>query len=373
LIGINYDVTHEKEIEQELEAFKELAEMSPDIVSLVNQSGTIIFLNEAAMALGWRRQEEAEKFFPKVTAKFFNTTILPSLERSGKWEGEVQFLDLTNGEEFPVFQRAFMLKDRQGSLQAIATVAIDLREKRRLEGEIERQRLQFINNSKMSALGEMASGMAHEINNPLAILKGNISVLRLEANAEKLAKDSIIRFLDKQDRTVDRIAQIITGLRSFSRDHSQSEFQSFSIQEMILQTLTFCEARFQNNGVEFKHELPERGLKVRGRETQLSQAILNLLNNAFDAVAGTPGAWIKLAINTEGARIRLSLKNSGPLISSELRDRIMEPFFTTKEVGKGMGLGLSISKGIVEMHGGRLYLDSEATETTFVIELPLEA
>lgn len=372
LIGVNYDVTREKEIEQEIEVFRQLAEMSPDIVGLINPRGVVIFLNHSAMALGWKRGEQSQNYFPPSSIELFMSTILPTLERTGKWEGEVQFRD-NHGEEFPVLQRAFMMKDKYGKVQAIATVAVDLREKRRLEGEIERQRLQFINNSKMSALGEMASGMAHEINNPLAILKGNITVLRLKADAAELPKDSLIHFLEKQDRTVDRIAQIISGLRSFARDHSQTEFSSFQIQDMILQTLPFCEERFKNNGVEFKHEMPESALKVRGRETQLSQAILNLLNNAFDAVAGTRGAWIKLAITAEGPRIKITLKNSGPLIAKELRDRIMEPFFTTKEVGKGTGLGLSISKGIVETHGGRLYLDGEAPVTTFIIELPRES
>jgi PAS domain S-box-containing protein len=371
LIGINYDVSREKALEQELEVFKQLAELSPDIVGLMNPRGAVIFLNQSAMAIGWKRGDQSQKYFPPASVELFQKTILPILERTGKWEGEVLFRDNITGEEFPVMQRAFMMKDKHGKVQAIATVAMDLREKRRLENEIERQRLQFINNSKMSALGEMASGMAHEINNPLAILKGNITILRLKAEAAELAKDSIIHFLDKQDRTVDRIAEIISGLRSFARDHSQTEFSSFKIQDMILHTLPFCEARFQNNGVAFTHQMPELGLPVRGRETQLSQAVLNLLNNAFDAVAETPGAWIRLAVSVEGARIKISLKNSGPLIAKELRDRIMEPFFTTKDVGKGTGLGLSISKGIVETHGGRLYLDGEAPETTFVIELPL--
>jgi|GEM_PF-4236439 len=373
LMGINFDVTVEKELEQELKVFKQLAEMSPDIVGLTNKHGEIIFMNHSAMALGWKVGAQAQTYFPTESLELFIETILPALKSSGQWEGEVLFRDTLHGEAFPVFQRAFMIRDTHGKVQAIATVGVDLREKRRFEAEIERQRVQFINNSKMSALGEMAGGMSHEINNPLAIIKGNITILRLQASTGEVSKDTVLQFLNKQEKTVDRIANIISGLRSFASDHSQTDFKVFSIQDMIQNTLSFCEARFTNNGVRFEHGPADFGLRVRGRETQLSQAILNILNNAFDAVVGTPDPWIKLHVAQDGSRLKLSFKNSGTGISPGLRDRIMEPFFTTKEVGKGTGLGLPISKGIVETHGGRLYLDGEAPETTFVIELPLDA
>ena len=107
------------------------------------------------------------------------------------------------------------------------------------------------------------------------------------------------------------------------------------------------------------------------RDTQISQVLLNLLNNSFDAIAGDPEAWVELSVYQKNEYIEISIVDSGKGISPEIQQKIMHPFFTTKEIGKGTGLGLSISKEIVKSHGGKFFVELDSANTKFVIQIPI--
>lgn len=237
---------------------------------------------------------------------------------------------------------------------------------------IETERQKAINTSKMAALGEMSSGIAHEINNPLAILQGNISLLKkdLQLNPEYLIKFD--RKVKTMESTVLRISKIIKGLKAFSRDISieESSVENFSALQLLEDTLAFCQTRFINNKVELIYDTQEWAILVRGHSIQLSQVLLNLLNNSFDAIEKQNEKIIRLSIQKKENMIRLSISDNGPGVPKELRDKIMQPFFTTKEVGKGTGLGLSISQGIMKKHGGDLELVESFSGADFVMILP---
>ncbi len=132
-----------------------------------------------------------------------------------------------------------------------------------------------------------------------------------------------------------------------------------------------CAERFKNNGV----QIDAKGIcdtTVFCRETQISQVILNLLNNAFDATQEFEQRWIKIAAEvTPNSMVQISVTDSGKGIAKEHQDKIMLPFFTTKALGKGTGLGLSISLGIMEANKGKIYLDKTCTNTRFILELPI--
>jgi C4-dicarboxylate-specific signal transduction histidine kinase len=134
--------------------------------------------------------------------------------------------------------------------------------------------------------------------------------------------------------------------------------------------VSFCLSRFKNHGTELLiDEIPEN-LSIECQSTQISQVLLNLLNNAFDAVQGLDSKSVRITIRDLGDRAEIRVADSGPGIPPEIAKKILEPFFTTKEVGKGTGLGLSISLGIVKSHAGTLILDSTKSHTEFVVTLP---
>ena len=166
------------------------------------------------------------------------------------------------------------------------------------------------------------------------------------------------------------IAKIVRGLKTFSRNHEHDSLIAVSFSQAIVDASSLCTEKFKKVEVEFNIEANEN-IFVSCIPTLLSQVILNLLNNSFDAVSNQQKKWIRVQLTEINGKALLKISDSGPGISREIQDKIMQPFFTTKPVGQGTGLGLSISKGIINSFEGQIYYDSAAINTCFVVELPL--
>jgi C4-dicarboxylate-specific signal transduction histidine kinase len=247
----------------------------------------------------------------------------------------------------------------------------DLTERKDTEALLSRQQKRMLHSAKMTALGEMAAGMAHEINNPLTVISVQAQCLQLMVDGGKLDRAALGAAVRKIDQTIDRIARIVRGLRSFARDGSHDPFERVQLHRVIAETIDFCRVRFQNNAVELRIGAISPELEIDARPVQVSEILLNLLNNAFDAVEGRSERWVEVSTAVDGDWWELRVRDSGVGVPEENRDRIMQPFFTTKGIGKGTGLGLSLSRGIAESHGGRLFLNLKAQQTEFVLRLPI--
>jgi signal transduction histidine kinase len=224
--------------------------------------------------------------------------------------------------------------------------------------------------NKLASLGEMASGMAHEINSPIQTIK--LIAQRIKRQKQKLSSDDICVEMDKISDNISKVSEIIESLRKVSRHSEKDDFVDVALGEVIEDAVQLTLERFKINSVDFSIEY--RGLvcgdRLQCKRIQLAQILINLLNNAFDAVVQLKERWIRLQIVDAGDNIEFVLSNSGPPIAEEIRDRLFEPLFTTKEIGKGTGLGLSISADIAASHRGRLYLDKTSEFTRFVLTVP---
>ena len=292
-----------------------------------------------------------------------------------------------SGEEFVEKIKVLHKIARSGRLievqndQLLASLGSLHEANRRLREEIEAKNLaelerknsqaRLFASEKMASLGEMAGGIAHEINNPLAIIFGRIDELqdRLKQPqpdiAGAIAGASRILFIAQ------RIASVIKGLSAFSRNGDKDPFVAVDPLGLIASTLTLCSERYKQNGVKLILDLPETASPISARGVHLSQVLVNLLNNAFDSVKGQEQAWIKLSLQQTPESTYLSVADSGDGVPEAIRLKVWEPFFTTKEVGKGTGLGLSISKGIIEDHGGSLTMEEvDQKYARFEITLP---
>lgn len=243
-------------------------------------------------------------------------------------------------------------------------------EKRKIEElhlQLEEQRAQAFASAKLAALGEMASGITHEINNPLTSINLNTQHLRfLIQNDSK--EDALVK-LDIISRTVYRIARIVDSMNNVSREGSQDLMKTESLAQIVDDTLTFCYERFRQHGVKLNIHVPPE-ITLECRAIQISQLLLNLLNNAFDAIQGQKEKWIDLEALEVAEQVVIYVTDSGKGVPEEVQKKIFQPLFTTKPSGKGTGLGLSLSNKIAQDHKGKIYLDPYHLNTRFVVELP---
>jgi PAS domain S-box-containing protein len=227
--------------------------------------------------------------------------------------------------------------------------------------------LRMNQSARMSALGEMAGGIAHEINNPLSIISGFANIVKREIQAENIVKS--MEYLNKIDMTIMRISKIVHGMINFSRDGSKDDILVESVDSLIADTLDLCTEKLKNNNIKLRLDV-EEGLFVKCRFVEVAQVLINLLINGFHAIEELESKWLKLQVFSYDEVIHFNIIDAGSGIPEDVVLRLFDPFFTTKKVGQGTGLGLSIAKGIIESHDGTLTYDNEAKNTTFTIILP---
>jgi two-component system NtrC family sensor kinase len=243
------------------------------------------------------------------------------------------------------------------------------------KGDMEKALLDasLIQSSKMAALGKLAAGIAHEVNNPLAVIKEKVAWVR-ELLSDEIAKsENSAEFDDalrKIDYHVDRARKVTHRLLGFAR-RMEPVREQVDLNMLIAETLAFMENEAHYRSIDIKTELPQDLPATVSDSSQLQQVFLNILNNAIDAIGKSGQITIKTGLATNERELYASISDNGPGIPKELISKIFDPFFSTKEYGKGTGLGLSISYSIIEKLGGRIEVSSApANGATFTIFLP---
>jgi signal transduction histidine kinase len=246
----------------------------------------------------------------------------------------------------------------------------NIRERMAAEQALERQRNETAQAEKMGALGRMAGGIAHEINNPLAIIQGNASLLKKLGREGEASRQEVEEIAETIEQTSVRISKIMKSMRTLARNTREDPMERCSLPAILADTFALCEDRFREGEVRLDFPHLTSGPILFCRPAEICQVLVNLLNNAFDAVEKEPERWVRVDVTERENRLVIGVTDSGPGIPGDLKDRILDPFFTTKEVGRGTGLGLSISRTIAENHGGLLRLVKSSSHTRFELELP---
>lgn len=301
--------------------------------------------------------EQIIRFTTKFNSKLTENNYL-HLERGHTYSDEIDILQ--DSINRMIQQLNFLNKEKEKKISE-------------QEKKIEMQQAVAISSAKMAALGEMAGGIAHEINNPLTIIHTNTKIM--EKMIEKGITDPALFLKSSQNiiKTVDRIGNIIKGLKNISRDISNEPKDRIAIKTILQDIISLCEEKFKHNDIQILCDMnnPLINTVINCFQVQLSQVFLNLFNNSFDAVVDLKEKWIKIDIQKNDQWLIIHFIDSGPGIPKSVRDKLFQPFFTTKEIGKGTGLGLSLIYGIIKNHEGEIFYNEHVANTCFTIKLPL--
>jgi signal transduction histidine kinase len=252
---------------------------------------------------------------------------------------------------------------------------IELRERNaeliKMQQDQNEQTVKLIHASRMAALGEMAAGIAHEINNPLMVISGNLQQIeRRITMANNVEATSWLKQTGSSLQAISRVTKIINGLRLFSQQSDNLPRKDVSLNVIIEETLSFCGEMLKARYVRLEVDVIPN-VFIQCHLVQISQVLINIIKNAEDAVKTQDDEhrWVKLSFEVNNPAVLIHISNGGVKIDKEITDKLFLPFFTTKPVGEGTGLGLSISKGIMQKHGGDLKFNEVENQTTFTILL----
>ena len=345
------------QITEEFEYLKVLLNAAPDAIIFLNQEKEIIFQNNQF------------KLLINNFENVINETNLSDFFNQVEYLQKEILIDSNIIEAHP-FMMTFKLAKFNNRKNYFISFK-DLKSLKDKERIIEEQKNQMIEKNKLASLGEIAAGIAHEVNNPLTVIHSNNSIIKKLMSKEIINKDMILKMTEKTSLQVQRITGIITSLRNLSRGMANEDNETFSISQVLMESMEL--AKLRNTAQKVKFEFNDTNLDVYGNRGQIVQVIINLMNNAIDAIEKSDDPWISLKLEEHENNVTLYFTDSGEGIKEEILNKIFLPMYTTKEIGKGTGLGLSLSRSFIEKNNGTLNYINKNGHTCFVIELPKNA
>ncbi|OFY09108.1 MAG: hypothetical protein A2X11_02420 [Bacteroidetes bacterium GWE2_42_24] len=389
-------VDAQNQIRNQYNFLQTLINSLPNPVYYKDANDQFIGLNKEFLAItGKSRQEIIGRKFVYDEINEFDKAInlkndeLKESNPIKRFEAVITYVDGTN---HTVLFNKSLFYDVGGRIGGTIGVLIDITELKRFEYELkelnynletrvveelrrtEKQQNKLIQKSKIESLGQLAAGMAHEINQPLGGISMSLENILLKQNRANLTDDYLVQKIEQCFENISRIKQIIDHIRTFSRDQQNSILERVNLLDAISNTLLLIEAQFKNHHIQLEINHIEDSLYFNGNKYKLEQVILNLLSNAKDALeekeklTHNKKLEKKVIINClrEGAFIIMTVADNGTGIEQDKLDNLFEPFYTTKATNKGTGLGLSIVYGIIKEFNGNINIDSTMGEGTVV-------
>jgi len=374
--GVGCDITERKQAEEMLrqseERYRTILEQMEDAYYEFDLAGNFTFVNDSTCRILGHSREQLMGMNYRVwmEEQDFDTVYktMNRVYRTGKPAKGLHWTVVRKGGSRRFTEAAaFPVRNQQGRVIGFRGVSHDITERKQVEEERRQLEQKAQMASRLATVGEMASGIAHEINNPLTGVIGYAQLLMVKDIPGDIKNDLKLIHDGAQ-----RVAGVVKRLLTFARQQKPQR-DYISINELIETTLAFRSYELETNNIKvstyFAPELPA----TIADGAQLQQVFLNLIVNAETEMKLAHGKG-KLSIRTEAIdnTIRISFKDNGPGIAKENMARLFDPFFTTREVGQGTGLGLSVCHGIIAEHNGQIYAESKRGQgATFIVELPI--
>jgi PAS domain S-box-containing protein len=375
-VGINKNITERKHMTEALKESQKfstgLMENSPNPKSVLNPDTSIRYVNPAFEKLtGYKMSEVVGMkapypWWPKADRERMAQALKNAMASGGKKSEHI--FRKKNGEPFWVMLNSGSVIHRKKLLYFLISW-LDITDRKRADEERAELEQKAHLASRLASVGEMASGIAHEINNPLTAVIGFAQLLMDNDLPEEIKEDLVIIHKEAQ-----RAAGVARNLLTFARKHAPSK-QPTNINSIIEGVLTLRAYEQNVSNIQIVTKLAQELPDVLADYSQLQQVFINIILNAEAAMLdANNGGTLTITTQKFNSSVRASFADNGPGISKENLNRIFDPFFTTKEVGKGTGLGLSVCHGIIAEHGGRIYARSKpGSGATFIIELPISS
>ena len=355
--------TAERRYRRERDFNKNILNNTQSMILVLDTAGLVSYANRRCFEASYREQDLLGHSLVQMVPAARRTLLAEALERTLQGAAldnlEIPLLR-GNGTTGQFSMSLSPMRDEQGDINSVVVVMTDITDAADLQAKL-------MHTEKMAALGQLVSGVAHEVNNPLAAIVGFTDLLLENADVPQNAKEDLQIILQEAQRT--RV--IVQNLLSFARQ-MPAQREPLQVNSILQQTLKLRAYDLSNHGVELVENYDAELPVIVGDPHQLQQAFLNILNNAYDAVHETRRQGkIRIRSSHRDGWIEIIFRDNGTGISHP--DRIFDPFFTTKEVGKGTGLGLSICYGIVRAHGGEISArnNSDGIGSTFIVRLPM--
>ena len=332
-------------------------ESTDDGVLITDPERRVIFANRGFLqTMGYRREEvvghDASEF--AIGPEGWLATISEAVQQRG-WRGETVAYR-KDGTEFPILLNAGLIRDDDGAVQGAVAILQDISEEKRFQQQMQRA-------DRLVAVGEMAAGIAHEVNNALTVIFGQT------AEAAERSDGQLRAALTEVDGQARRIADIVQGVLGFARPHAPKR-RLIDLAKVTRQTIDLIRHDIERQGVQLEVDCESELPAVMADPQQLQQILLNLFGNALQAMAPCERRWLGVEVRGVGERLVISVRDAGPGIPQEIMARIFDPFFSTKDDGNG--LGLSVSYAIAQAHGGDLQVESKVGEgAVFSLSLPI--
>jgi len=376
--GLNIDISERKRMERELKEANEfltnLIESSVDGIIVTDMKGNILIFNKGAEnILGYNAEEvvgrmNIQSIYPPGVAKEVMEKLKnPDYGGVGKLTSFPIAHLRKDGEIIEGDLSASLIYDENGKEIASVGIFKDLRERLRIERELLEMQQALLQSEKLAAMGKLTSQIAHELNNPIYGIMNTLELLRTEVPPESKRR----RILELSLSETQRLAEMLRNMLSFSKPEEEKR-RPVKINELVEGILLVMEKQMRESNIKvetyFDQTLPE----VMASTNQMRQVMLNLLKNAKEAMP--KGGILSVRTSQEDHKVMVAIQDTGVGIPEELRDKIFEAFFTTKQKVKGVGLGLSVCYGIIKDHGGEIRVESEVDKgTTFTILLPMSS
>lgn len=362
MYGVNTDVTKSRIQELQLIALKNqletIADNMPGPVSQLDRHGRYVYASKMYFEyFGKTPQQVLGKTKRELLPPNIFLQAEPNIKRALSGEQvhfETPFVT-ASGKQLFVQISMIPFIGQDGKPDGFITVYNDITALKEAEAKL-------IHSSKLASLGEMSAGIAHEINNPLAIIDGLANhLLKFANDPEKLnSKVQSIKM------AVTRISKIVSGLKKFSGSGEKTVYANQSISGLLNDILTLVEVKSGRENVAIKLET-KTNAQIFCNSIEIEQVLINLISNAIDAVKSLPEKWVNVSIHEDGKSVVLRVTDSGAGIPKNIREKLFDPFFTTKPTGEGTGLGLSISKGILDEHKASISVLDSCPNTCFEI------